>query len=235
MHPGSGLDTRLRDAWVTVTRIRRRIGVALPRPETDLDDLGKWIAWWLPAFHAADYLTPGDIEQVRKKGWWPPLVNRLGKGIPDVVIDAAARRWTEYWHSRRRIDDRSRMMHKLHAECVAQRPELLTEVVANAERHLHELANSLPANTSLVYDPHRAWLRILSGPIDALLASMAYDSERMDYLRSHSPFAGLGLIDQQQRAEIFALFTKPTEQHLDALDELDRLSILRYQPKSLHH
>ena len=226
MRPGSGLDTSLRDAWVTITRIRRRIGVALPRPETDLDDLAKWIDWWLPAFHASDYLTPGDIEQVRKKGWWPPLVNRLGKAMPDVVIDAAARSWTEYWHSRRRIDDRSRMMHMLHAELVAQRPELIAEVIANAERHMHELANSLPASTSLVYDPHKAWLRILNGPIDALLANMAYDSERMDYLRSHSPFAGLGLINQEQRAEVFALFAKPTEQQLDALDELDRLANL---------
>ena len=226
MRPGNGLDTRLRDAWVTVTRIRRRIGVALPRPETDLNDLAKWIAWWLPVFRAADYLTPGDIEQVRQKGWWPPLVNRLGKAMPDIVIDAATRIWTEYWHSRRRIDDRSRMMHMLHAELVAQRPELIAEVIANAERHMHELANSLPAGTSLVYDPHKAWLRILSGPIDALLANMSYDSERMDYLRSHSPFAGLGLISQEQRAEIFALFAKPTEQQLDALDELDRLANL---------
>ncbi|MDG9918227.1 hypothetical protein N7645_15160 [Pseudomonas juntendi] len=216
----------MRDAWLTVTRIRRRIGVALPRPETDLDDLGKWIAWWLPVFHAADYLTPGDIEQVRQKGWWPPLVSRLGKGIPDVVIDAASCCWTEYWQSRRRIDDRSRMMHKLHAECLAQRPELVAEVVANAERNLHELASSLPADTPLVYDPNKAWLRILGGPIDALLASMSYDSERMDYLRSHSPFAGLGLISQEQRTKLFALFAKPTEQQLDALDEIDRLANL---------
>lgn len=226
MRPGNGLDTRLRDAWMTVTRIRRRIGVALPRPETDLDDLGKWIAWWLPVFHTADHLTPGDIEQLRHKGWWPPLVNRLGKTMPDVVIDAATRSWTEYWYSRRRIDDRSRMMHMLHAELVAQRPELIAEVIANAERNLNEVANRLPANTPLVYDPHKAWLRILNGPIDALLASMAYDSERMDYLRSHSPFAGLGLIGQEQRAEIFTLFAKPTEQQLDVLDEIDRLANL---------
>lgn len=223
------LDTSLLDAWVRVTRINRRIGVPFPNPESDAESLGEWIGWWLPAFHAADYLAPGAIELLAHAGWWPPVVARSSAPAPEVVIEASSRIWTDYWQSRRRMDDRTRTLHTAMAVRLAEQPERISEAIeisTTNSAELRALCKPDEATGAPGPDPHGDWVKILNYPIEHVLKTMIYDSERMDFLRPFSPFYAMHLIDQDLRNRIFAMFVKPSKEKLDELDELDRLANL---------
>lgn len=186
--------------WRTISQMLTVLDVQYPEPATPVSDLQAWIEWWWPVFHATRGLTPELIAKMRTEGWWPPHVPRQS-GVPDVVAEATAGQL--YWISRRRIDDRSRAIHR------AISIELQAD--ANLVDKAMERARLLVADhqASGVNDsPCRHWIRILGYPMEHLVETMSFDSERMDELRKFSPF--VGILPKESRNLIFQAFSPPT-------------------------
>jgi hypothetical protein len=96
----------------------------------------------------------------------------------------------------RRIDQRSLALHRAIAEKLRADPGLLQVARDNLERW--SFRNSRP-------QPYwDAWRELLDRPLEAVLALLVEDSERMTALRQASPFAGV--LSPAERWAIYASF-----------------------------
>jgi len=190
---------KIPQAWRRITHIHLRLDVACPEASTPLDELNEWLAWWMPAFTATEGLSGASVSKMKSSGWWPPPVIREGK-VPQVVADS--RKGLLYWESRRRIDDRSRAYHW----AIGNLLEANLDWVDRARTRAAEGAAEHRAS-GLHSSPLDHWLRILDYPIEHVIETISYDSERMDYLRPYSPFTGV--LPKSIREDILKAFSKP--------------------------
>lgn len=186
--------------WWTISQMLTALDVQYPEPDSSVRDLQAWIEWWWPVFHATRGLTPELISKMRADGWWPPHVSRQSPA-PEIVAKATAGQL--YWISRRRIDDRSRAMHRAISIEIQADPTLVDKAM---ERAHHIIADH--RKSGVTDSPCKHWVRILGYPVEHLLETMSFDSERMDELRKHSPFTGI--LPKDLRNLIFQAFTPPT-------------------------
>lgn len=187
--------------WRRISEVLTVLDVAYPLPTTPVSELRIWIDWWWPAYEAAYGIAPELVEKMRTSGWWPPYQHRQRR-IPDVVSEGNTCQL--YWPSRRRIDDRSRAMHRAIGEQLKADPALIGVAKNRAMEGVADHRQS-----GVCESPFSHWIKILGYPIEHALEAMSFDSERMDYLRQYSPFAGM--LPSQIRLEIFWAFATPSK------------------------
>lgn len=197
-------DLEIPKAWRTITRIHQCLAVACPDVSAAVPELNEWINWWMPAYQAAEGLSLASMARMRSAGWWPPHVVRNGD-IPEVV--AASRQRLLYWNSRRRIDDRSRAFHRAIGSMLEQNPQWIDRARARAAD-----GAAVHRESGLTDSPLNHWLKILGYPIEHVIETISYDSERMDYLRPYSPFTGV--LPKAIRMDILNAFSKPDPESL---------------------
>lgn len=186
-------------AWHAITPIARFFDATCPDITTPAAELEEWLAWWMPAFRAAEGLSGASVSRMKSSGWWPPVLARGGK-VPEVV--ANSKKGLLYWESRRRIDDRSRAYHW----AIGNLLEANLDWIERARTRAAEGAAEHRAS-GLHSSPLDHWLRILAYPVEHVIETISYDSERMDYLRPYSPFTGV--LPKSIRADILKAFSKP--------------------------
>lgn len=193
-------------AWRTISQMLTALDVQYPKPNASVSDLQAWIEWWRPVYHATRGLTPELIAKMRKEGWWPPHVPRQSQ-VPDVVAEATSSQL--YWISRRRIDDRSRALHRAISIELQADPALVDKAMERA----HQLID-YHRESGVTDSPCKNWVRILGYAMEHLVETMSFDSERMDELRKYSPFTGI--LPKEVRDSIFRAFSPPTAAELQA-------------------
>jgi hypothetical protein len=102
----------------------------------------------------------------------------------------------------RRIDERSLVMHRAIADKLRAEPALLGIAHENLERWYETAGHSRPYLDE--------WRRILTLPLEEVLAALARDDERMTALRQSSPFAGV--LAPDERWGIYAQFERKSEE-----------------------
>lgn len=95
-----------------------------------------------------------------------------------------------------RIDRRSLALHRAIADKLRADPALLSIAHENLARWLAADVRSLPYRD--------AWIKILSRPLNEILALMIEESERMTALRQATPFAGI--LRPAERWAVYARF-----------------------------
>lgn len=191
--------------WRQVSQVLTTLDVPYPKPETPVSELKAWVDWWWPVFQAAQGITPDLVIGMKATGWWPPHVPRSGQA-PSVVAEATSGGQV-YWFTRRRIDDRSRAYHRAVAEQLQANPELIGQARMQAAQGADEHRRAGVGDSPCLH-----WKRILEYPIEHLVETLSYDSERMDYLRQYSPFRGI--MTAETRLMILQAFAVPTRAEL---------------------
>lgn len=91
-------------------------------------------------------------------------------------------------------DRRSLAFHEAIAKKVSENPALVNEALTNIRRW-----KSLPGGRHS-WPLWEAWGDLLHGPLEVLLRAMVEESDRMQQLRSATPFAGI--LSDAERAEV---------------------------------
>ncbi|MGH9658964.1 MAG: hypothetical protein ACRD96_10505 [Bryobacteraceae bacterium] len=96
----------------------------------------------------------------------------------------------------RRIDERSRALHRAIAEKLSRQPDLLQRARENLDRWMASGGSAMPY--------WRTWQQILDRPLPEILKLLVEDSEQMTALRQSSPFAGI--LTPRERWRIYEAF-----------------------------